>query len=364
VLNLSWADGECTSAYIDAIARIRAVGVTIVVSAGNSSGHALGTPENCTGVIAVTDCVTLGPSRLSRPGSQAAISAPAGNCVNTDATLPCLYPILTTSNSGLTQPIADTAGGSIYTDSFNPSLGTSFSAPLVSGTVALMLSIKPVLTPDDVLTQLQSTARPFPTTGSVNSDGTPVAQCVAPQPLGAPQIDQLECYCTTSTCGAGMLDAGAAVLAAGKFTLTPAKVKVTEFYHPQFNHYFITADPGEAAILNAGQLPPWIPTGLSFNAWNAPSTNITNVCRFFTTAFAPLSSHFYTNSPLECSLLRSGSVWALESLTAFYMMPSPTGICPGGTIPRPGYTTTRVVRPITGTPPTPACVRKWSPRVG
>ena len=340
------------------------MGVTIVVSAGNSSGHALGTPENCTGVIAVTDCVTLGPSRLSRPGSQAAISAPAGNCVNTDATLPCLYPILTTSNSGLTQPIADTAGGSIYTDSFNPSLGTSFSAPLVSGTVALMLSIKPVLTPDDVLTQLQSTARPFPTTGSVNSDGTPVAQCVAPQPLGAPQIDQLECYCTTSTCGAGMLDAGAAVLAAGKFTLTPAKVKVTEFYHPQFNHYFITADPGEAAILNAGQLPPWIPTGLSFNAWNAPSTNITNVCRFFTTAFAPLSSHFYTNSPLECSLLRSGSVWALESLTAFYMMPSPTGICPGGTIPRPGYTTTRVVRPITGTPPTPACVRKWSPRVG
>ena len=29
----------------------------------------------------------------------------------------------------------------------------------------------------------------------------------------AAQIDQLQCYCTTSTCGAGMLDAGAAVLA-------------------------------------------------------------------------------------------------------------------------------------------------------
>src|SRR5204863_201660 len=39
-------------------------------------------------------------------------------------------------------------------------------------------------------------------------------QCVAPQPTAALQIDQLECACTTATCGAGMLDAGAAVLAA------------------------------------------------------------------------------------------------------------------------------------------------------
>jgi serine protease len=335
VLNMSLGgDGACTSAYADAIASIRATGAVIVVSAGNSSGHALGTPENCLGVIAVTGLRHFGTKvGFSDLGPEVSISAPAGNCVNTDATSPCLYPILTTSNAGLTTPIADGAGGSIYTDSFNVSLGTSFSAPLVSGTIALMLSIQPVLTPDDVLTQLQSTARPFPTTGSVNADGTPVVQCVAPQPIDSPQVDQLECYCTTSTCGAGMVDAGSAVLAASKFTLTPAKVKVTEFYHPQFNHYFITADPGETAILNAGQLPPWVPTGLTFSAWNAPSTNITNVCRFFSTAFAPLSSHFYTNSPLECSLLRSGTVWALEDLTAFYMMPSPAGTCPSGTVP-------------------------------
>ena len=59
---------------------------------------------------------------------------------------------------------------------------------------------------------LRATARPFPTTGGSDGAATPV--CTAPQPMGIPQIDQLECYCTTTTCGAGMLDAGAAVSAA------------------------------------------------------------------------------------------------------------------------------------------------------
>ena len=180
---------------------------------------------------------------------------------------------------------------------------------------------------------LQTTARAFPTTGSVNSDGTPVAQCTAPQPIGSTQVDQLECYCTTSTCGAGMIDAGAAVLAASKAVPSLGRVIVTEFYHPLFNHYFITADPGETAVLSTGKLPPWVATGLTFKAWSGPGTNITSVCRFFSAAFAPLSSHFYTNSPYECTLLKNGSVWTLESLNAFYMMSSPAGTCPTDTLP-------------------------------
>jgi hypothetical protein len=35
----------------------------------------------------------------------------------------------------------------------------------------------------------------------------------SPQPIGDPQIDRLECYCTTATCGAGVLDAGATLTA-------------------------------------------------------------------------------------------------------------------------------------------------------
>jgi serine protease len=60
-----------------------------------------------------------------------------------------------------------------------------------------------------VLAALQSSARPFPSNG-VPDDPTsgPVATCQAP---GA--SDQLQCYCTTTTCGAGMLDAAGAVRA-------------------------------------------------------------------------------------------------------------------------------------------------------
>jgi hypothetical protein len=156
-------------------------------------------------------------------GPEISVSAPGGNCVNAAAGAPCLYPILTTANSGLTVPVSAAAGGSIYTDSFNASVGTSFAAPLVAGTVALMLSVQPSLAPAQVRTLLQATARPFPTTGGDNSDGTPVPQCTLPQPIGATQVEQLQCYCTTPTCGAGMLDAGAAVLAVQGIALTVTK---------------------------------------------------------------------------------------------------------------------------------------------
>ncbi len=220
VLNLSLSgDGSCNSAYYDALGQIAAAGAVVVAAAGNSTGHAAGSPANCTGVVAVTGLRHVGTKvGFADLGSTIALSAPGGNCVNTGATDPCLYPILTTSNRGTTTPIADATGGSIYTDSFNASLGTSFSAPLVSGTVALMLAVQPTLTPARARALLQSTTRPFPTTGSFNDDGSPVPQCQAPQPIGTTQIDQAECYCTTATCGTGMLDAGAAVAAAARAT--------------------------------------------------------------------------------------------------------------------------------------------------
>ncbi len=216
VLNLSLGgDGACTSAYVDAVGRINAAGTVVVVAAGNDAGHALGAPANCPGVIAVTGLRHVGTKvGFSDLGPNVAISAPGGNCVNISAGSPCLYPILTTSNAGTSTPVADASGGSIYTDSFNASLGTSFAAPLVAATTAMMLSAQPTMAPSQVRALLQATARPFPTTGGTITSGSPAPQCAAPQPIDAPQVDQLECYCTTSTCGAGVLDAGAAVRAA------------------------------------------------------------------------------------------------------------------------------------------------------
>ncbi len=215
VLNLSLGgDGVCRAAYRDAVAQINFVGAVVVASAGNSTGHAVSVPANCPGVIGVAALRHVGTKvGFSDLGPEISVSAPGGNCVDIGPGAACRYPILTTSNSGLSVPDSNEDGGSIYTDSFKVSLGTSFSAPLVAGTVALMLSARPAITPANVRALLQATARPFPTTGGDNGDGTLVPQCTAPQPTGAAQIDQLQCYCTTSTCGAGMLDAGAAVLA-------------------------------------------------------------------------------------------------------------------------------------------------------
>ena len=86
---------------------------------------------------------------------EVAIAAPGGNCVNIEAGSPCLYPILTSSNSGTRGPVA---GGSIWTDSFEISVGTSFATPIVASVVAQMLEANPRLTPQRVKRILMDTA--------------------------------------------------------------------------------------------------------------------------------------------------------------------------------------------------------------
>ncbi len=214
VINLSLGgSGSCSAVYSDAVAEVNALGVVVVASAGNSAGHAVNSPANCSGVIAVAALRHVGTKvGFSDIGAQIALSAPGGNCVDIRPGAACQYPILTARNAGTQAPIP---GSSVFSDSVQLTVGTSFSAPLVSGAVALLQSVRPTTTPGEIRTLLQQTARPFPTTGGDNGDGTVVGQCVPPQldAAGRP-IDQLQCYCTTATCGAGMLDVAAAVQAA------------------------------------------------------------------------------------------------------------------------------------------------------
>jgi serine protease len=199
VLSLSLGgSGSCSQAYKDAITELTAAGVVVVAAAGND-GLAVNVPANCPGVVGVAGVRHSGTKvGFSSLGPELTIAAPAGNCVNTTGA--CLYPILTTTNTGSTTPVAST-----YTDSGNPSLGTSFSTPLVAGTLGLMFSANPSLTPAQAISALKSTARAFPSTGA----GTGVAACKAPSATA----QSAECYCTKTTCGAGLLDAGAAVTA-------------------------------------------------------------------------------------------------------------------------------------------------------
>ena len=210
VINMSLgAQGACSQAYIDALTALRNKGVVVVAAAGNDEGLPVGTPANCKPnstdsnqtpiVIAVAGLRHAGTKvGFSDIGPEVTIAAPGGNCVNSSGA--CLYPIVTTTNTGATTP-----GSATYSDGQgNPSLGTSFATPLVTGTVGLMLSANPNLSNADVVRILKATARPFPTT----SDSGSVPVCTPPTAGSAAQD---ECICTTGTCGAGMLDAGAAV---------------------------------------------------------------------------------------------------------------------------------------------------------
>lgn len=198
VLNLSLgSSGTCSQAYRDLIAELNAAGVVVVVASGNDAGRAVNEPANCAGALAVAGVRHAGTKvGYSNLGPQVAIAAPAGNCVNLSGA--CLYPLVTTLNAGTTTP-----GAPVYSTGSDPSLGTSFAAPIVAGSVGLMLAVNPALTPDRVKTLLQSSARSFPTVGA-QANGT--RTCRAPDAL-----DQIECYCTTSTCGAGLLDVAGAV---------------------------------------------------------------------------------------------------------------------------------------------------------
>jgi serine protease len=193
------SSGTCDSAYQAAVDEVRARGVLVVASAGNDSG-AVNAPANCTGVVAVAGLRHIGTKNgYSSLGKEVTISAPAGNCVNLAGE--CLYPLISTSDTGKTSPSCPTytGGGTDY------AVGTSFSAPLVAGTLALMVSANPSLSVDEYISRLKTSSRAFPNIGAEGG----IPYCVSP----ATATSQDECYCTKSTCGAGMLDAAAAVAA-------------------------------------------------------------------------------------------------------------------------------------------------------
>jgi serine protease len=200
IINLSLGGkGSCPSGYQNLLVTLTNMGVLVVASAGNASGP-VDIPANCPGVLAVAGLRNIGTKvGYSSLGPEVGIAAPAGNCVNSTAGSPCLRSIDTTVNEGLTVP-----GANSYTDQTNSNLGTSFSAPIVSGIAALMRAANANLTPRQIIARMQASASPFPQ--PVTTPPTP--QCANGSTSSA------ECACTTNTCGAGMVNALSAVKAA------------------------------------------------------------------------------------------------------------------------------------------------------
>jgi serine protease len=166
VLNLSLGgSGACDATTQNAINSARSRGAVVVVAAGNSNVNAANaSPANCAGVITVAAVGrTGGKASYSNYGTVVDVAAPGGDSG---------AGILSTWNAGTTTPAGDNYG---YM------MGTSMATPHVAGVAALMLAKNPNLTPDEVEAKLKSTARAFP------------AAC--------------------SGCGAGIVDANAAVTA-------------------------------------------------------------------------------------------------------------------------------------------------------
>jgi serine protease len=202
IINLSLGGpGACdsTSSYPKVIKTLTGMGVLIVASAGNG-GSTVDEPANCAGVLAVAGLRNVGTKvGYSSFGPEVGVAAPAGNCVNGSGA--CLRPIDTTVNFGLTIP-----GTNGYTDQTNPNLGTSYSAPIVSGIAALMRAVNANLTPAQLILRIESSASPFP----ANTGNLPVCPNVVPSTGATPG----ECSCVPGQCGAGMVNALSAVKAA------------------------------------------------------------------------------------------------------------------------------------------------------
>jgi probable HAF family extracellular repeat protein len=118
-------------------------------------------------------------------------------------------------------------------------------------------------------------------------------------------------------------------------SVAPAVAKITavEYHHAQFDHYFVTANPAEVAALDSGRVAGWSRTGETFNAYSGSTLATAPVCRFFSTAFAPKSSHFYTQDAGECSLLKTYPDWQLEGMVMNIPVPDAVGVCAAGTQP-------------------------------
>ena len=151
VINLSLGGaGNCSTYMQDAVNEAVNVGAVVVVAAGNENVNASGsTPANCNNVITVAAVGRDGArASYSNYGDIVDIAAPGGSGN---------YGILSTIDSG-----TRTSTGATYAEY----QGTSMATPHVAGVVALMRSANPNATVTEITDALQATARAFPGTCS------------------------------------------------------------------------------------------------------------------------------------------------------------------------------------------------------
>lgn len=95
----------------------------------------------------------------------------------------------------------------------------------------------------------------------------------------------------------------------------PNEADVFEFYNPTLDHYFITAEAAEAAMLDSGMpVAGWQRTRLEFKLRPAGSALGLIACRFFGTPPLGPNSHFYTIDAAECAKVKANPLWTYEGI--------------------------------------------------
>jgi serine protease len=194
VVNISFGGtGPCDSLYQQAIDDLKGRGVVVVASAGNEHGG-VARPANCRDVVAVAALNRTGfKSTYSNFGPEITVSTVGGDPgPSTD------HP----DGGAWGSVLGDTMllsvyGGGAGASAYGFHAGTSYSAPIVSSVISLMLDVNPGLTVTQIIDGLKVSSRPHVVTNLMGA-------CSSSNPG--------RCICTTTTCGAGILDAQQALI--------------------------------------------------------------------------------------------------------------------------------------------------------
>lgn len=142
VINMSWASGCSLNSYCQTVIdEIYRNGTILVASAGN--GGTCGTPDRLVYPSAYNHVISVTSIGSNDNHEYLSNGSPVSHQHNATVDI---------SAPGYGIPVIGPNGGANYV------YGTSFAAPLVSGTIALMLEVNPCLTADQVETILKETS--------------------------------------------------------------------------------------------------------------------------------------------------------------------------------------------------------------
>ena len=112
-----------------------------------------------------------------------------------------------------------------------------------------------------------------------------------------------------------------------------ARERAIEYYNGTLDHYFVTTMADEIAKLDAGSIAGWVRTGESFPVFPVDAMGNAAVCRYFSAAFAPKSSHFYSAFANECDAVQRNPDWQYEAMVFSVNLPDDAGNCASSLAP-------------------------------